>query len=110
MPYDKDMDCRDLVDFDKDLKKYSESFIFEAESTALEYIERFENDTFLDQLISRLAQRNTLTEHKVNTIHDIETEELFTAISSAENKWRNELDEFGLSRIDLNKTQFDTAH
>ncbi len=74
MSYAKGMDYGDLVDFDKDLKKYSESFIFEAESTALEYIE---NDTFWDQLISRLAQRNTLTEHKVNTIHDIETEELF---------------------------------
>ncbi|TAN69086.1 MAG: hypothetical protein EPN17_07865 [Methylobacter sp.] len=110
MSYAKDMDCDDLIDFDKHLKKYSESFIFEAESPALAYIEKFEDDSFWDELISRLAQRDALTDQKVNNMHTIETEELFAAISKAEDKWSNEFERFGLSRIRLNKTQSDTVH
>lgn len=110
MAYAKDMGYEDLVDFDEQQKKYAESFIFEEESPALEYIDEFENGSFWAELISRLARQDALTELKANNPHDVETEELFAAISKAEDKWSKEFEAFGLSRIRLNKTLGDTIH
>jgi hypothetical protein len=110
MSYAKAMGCKDLVDFDEQQKNYAESFIFEEESPALEYIDKFENDSFWSELISRLAQRDTLIELKANNPHDVGSEELFAAISKAEDKWNKEFEAFGLSRIRLNKAQLDILH
>ena len=103
MSYAKDMGCEDLVDFDKQQKNYAESFIFEEESPALEYIDEFENDSFWAELISRLAQRDALIELKVDNPDDVDTETLYTAIFKAEEKWSKEFEAFGLDRIRLNK-------
>lgn len=110
LSYAKEIGCENLVDFDQHLNKYTESVTFEAESAALEYIEEFENESFWGELVSRLAHRDALTEHKPHNPDDIETEELFAAISEAEDKWSKEFEAFGLSRIRLNKTQLDTVH
>lgn len=110
MSYAKDMDCEDLVDFDAHKENYAESFIFEEESAAMEYIEEFEDDTFWDELISRLANRDALTELKVNNIDDVDQEALFTAISNAEEKWSKEFETHGLGRIQAKKTQSDVIH
>ncbi len=110
MSHAKEMGCEDLVDFDKDLKKYSESFIFEEESSALGYIEEFEDDSFWSELISRLAHRDALAELKADNLHDIEKEEMFTAVSKAEETWSKEFELFGLDRIRTDKTQHDALH
>ena len=99
MSYAKDMGCEGLVDFNEQQKNYAESFIFEEESRALEYIEEFEDDSFWAAIISRLAQRDALIELKANNPYDVESEDLFAAISTAEEKWSKEFEAFGLSRI-----------
>jgi len=110
MSYAKDMGCEDLVGFDEQQKNYAESFIFEEESPALDYIDEFENDSFWAELISRLAQRDALIELKANSPHDVDTETLYTAIFKAEDKWSKEFEAFGLSRICLDKVQPDILH
>jgi hypothetical protein len=110
MSYAKDMGCDDLVDFDEQQKNYAESFTFEEESPVLEYINEFENDSFWAELISRLAQRDALIELKANNPHDVESEDLFAAISRAEEKWSKEFEVFSLSRIRVNKAQLDILH
>src|SRR5664279_2759397 len=84
MSYAKDMGCEDSVDFDKQQKNYAELFLFEEESPAPGYIEEFEDDSFWSELISRMARQDALIELKANNPHDVETEELFAAISRAE--------------------------
>ncbi len=99
------MDCEDYVVFDEEQKQYSQSYLFEEESPALEYIDKFENDSFWGELISRLARRDVLGD-----LGNIETEEMFVAISEAEDKWSKEFEAFGLSRIRLDYRQLDTIH
>jgi len=99
MSYAKNMGCEDLVGFDEQQKDYAASFIFEEESPALDYIDEFENDSFWAELISRLAQRDALIELKANNPQDVESEDLFTETSKAEEKWSKEFEAFGLSRI-----------
>jgi hypothetical protein len=80
------------------------------QSPALEYFDEFENDLFWSELISRLARQDALIVLKANNPHDVESEELFAAISKAEDKWSKEFEAFGLSRIRLNKAQLDILH
>ena len=110
MSYAKDIGCKDLVEFDEQQKNYAESYIFEEKSPALEYIDKFENDSFWSELISRLAQRDALIELKANNPQDVESEDLFTATSKAEEKWSKEFEAFGLSRIRLNEAQLNILH
>ena len=110
MSYAKNMGCEDLVGFDEQQKDYAASFIFEEESPALDYIDEFENDSFWAELISRLAQRDALIELKANNPHDVESEDLFAAISKAEEKWSKEFEAFGLDRIRKDQTQHDVLH
>ena len=110
MSYAKDMGCEDLVDFDKQQQNYAESFIFEEESSVLDYIDEFENDSFWSELISRLARQDALIELKANNPQDVESKELFAAISKAEDKWSKEFEAFGLSGICLNKAHLDILH
>jgi hypothetical protein len=110
MSYAKEMGCEDLVDFDKQQKNYAESFLFEEESPALEYIDEFEDESFWSELISRLARRDALIELKVDNPDDVDTETLYTAIFKEEDKWSKEFEAFGLSRIRLNKAQLDILH
>jgi hypothetical protein len=110
MSYAKNMGCEDLVGFDEQQKDYAASFIFEEESPALDYIDEFENDSFWAELISRLAQRDALIELKANNPYDVESEDLFAAISKAEEKWSKEFEAFGLDRIRKDQTQHDVLH
>ena len=110
MSYAKVMGCEYLVDFDKQQKNYAESFQFEEESSALGYIEEFEDDSFWSELVSRLARRDALIELKVDDPGDVDTETLYTAIFKAEDKWSKEFEAFGLDRIRTDQTQYDVLH
>ena len=110
MSYAKDMGCEDLVDFDKQGNNYAESFSFEEQSLALGYINEFENDSFWEELISRLARRDALIELKVDNEQDVDRDKLYTAIGNAESKWSKEFEAFGLDRLRINKTQLDNVH
>jgi hypothetical protein len=54
--------------------------------------------------------RESAVELKTNNPQDVESEELFAAISKTEDKWSKEFEAFGLSRIRLNKAQLDILH
>ncbi len=110
LSYAKNTALKNLVKFDKKLKKHYETAIFEEESPALEYIEEFEDDTFWSELISRLSKRDAMLQLKANNLHDVETEELFTAISNAEQVWSKEFEAYGLDRIRTNKALLDSIH
>src|SRR5664280_612666 len=110
MSYAKDISCEDLVNFDEQQKNYAESFIFEEESPAPEYIDEFENESFWSELLSRLARQDALIELKVNNPDDVDTETLYTEIFKAEEKWSKEFETYGLDRIRRAQAQYDSLH
>jgi hypothetical protein len=110
MSHAKDMDCGDLIEFDKQLGKYFPSIKFEEESIAEKYIEEFEDNSFWSELITRLAERDALTETKANNLNDIEIVERMTAISNEEEKWAKEFETYGLKRIRTSAIQHDAIH
>jgi hypothetical protein len=91
-----EMGCEDLVELEDDNKYYP---TVELESAVEEFIQEFENNTFWDELISRLSERDVLKKAKVTDVTDIKQKERFAALSESEEKWAKEISTFGLDRI-----------
>jgi hypothetical protein len=110
MTHAKELGCNELIEFYEPKLEYSLTNAFEERSAALEYLDEFEGESFWDELISRLAMRDALIELKVSSAHEIPSEELFPALSKAEEYWSKEFETFDLSRIYLNKGQSSILH
>ena len=53
-----EMDCGELVHADRETNEYSPTRFYEESTRALELIEEYDDDTFWDALITRLAERD----------------------------------------------------
>jgi len=53
-----DMGCKELVHADRESNEYSPTRYYEETTKAFELIEEYNDDTFWDALISRLAERD----------------------------------------------------
>ncbi|SJM94395.1 hypothetical protein [Crenothrix polyspora] len=94
--------CEDLVELEEEDNKYYPTV--ELESAVEEFIQEFENNTFWDELISRLSERDVLKKAKVTDVTDIKKTERFAALAESEEKWANEISSFGLDRICVDET------
>jgi hypothetical protein len=92
-----EMGCKDLVELEEDDNKYYPAI--ELESAVEEFIEEFESNTFWEELVSRLSERDVLRKAKMTELMDIETKERISLFSEAEEKWTKEISSFGLDRI-----------
>ncbi|MEI6144890.1 MAG: hypothetical protein D0531_03510 [Methylococcales bacterium] len=110
MMHAKEMGCSELIEFSELRQEHVHSGDFEDESAALDYLDEFEGQSFWDELISRLAMRDALMALKVSSAHEVPSEELFDALSKAEEYWSKEFESFDLSRISLNKGQSSILH
>ncbi len=110
MIHAKELGCSELIEFDELAQDYGLTGVFEEESAALDYLDEFEGESFWDELISRLAMRDALIALKVSSAHEVPSEELFPALSKAEEYWSKEFETFDLSRISLNKGHSSILH
>src|SRR3972149_7905870 len=51
-----------LIEYSKDFHEYMPTRKYEDTCSAMEFIEEFENESFWDELIDRLAERDTIRE------------------------------------------------
>ena len=110
MLHAKDLGCSDLIEFYEPEQNYVLTEDFEEGSAALDYLDEFEGESFWDELISRLAMRDALIALKVSSAHEVSSDELFPALSKAEEYWSKEFETFDLSRISLNKGHSSILH
>jgi hypothetical protein len=97
-----EMGCEDLVELEQDDNKYYPTI--ELESAVEEFIEEFESNTFWEELVSRLSERDVLKKIKITELLDIETKARISLFSEAEEKWIEEISTFGLDRICVDET------
>lgn len=105
-----EMDCGDLVELETESGEYYLSHDFESASDAEQFIQEFENNTFWEELISRLSERDVLKNAKATDLADIELKARFSALSDAEEKWSNEFSEFNLDRLYVDETTGKIIH
>ena len=99
----EEMGYDDLIQLSKEDSKYYPTFNFESESVAENLIQEFENNSFWEELTSRLARRDVMKEKNAQSVADLSDEEWFEAMTTAEEKWVKEFDSHDLDRISVDK-------
>lgn len=106
----KEMGFDDLIEYVKEDGKFYPTRKFEDESMADPLIQNYENKSFWEELINRLAQRDVLKEKQIDSLAKLSEEELIVTISKAEEKWVKEFEAHDLDRISVNQTFNDVVH
>jgi hypothetical protein len=96
----EEMGCKDLVKFDSRLGKYYPTGKYETIGQDEEFIEEFENDSFWEELISRLAIRDMIR-HVGGTdkLSQMNGEERLHMQLPLEQKYADEFDNHGLDNL-----------
>jgi hypothetical protein len=102
--YSKEMGCSDLVEYNKSLVKYVTTYEAEVNSESRKYIEEFEEDTFWEELIAKLSNRDTMRKCNVSSLQEIPRDERFKVITEVEVVWAEEMEKYGLERLGVVKT------
>lgn len=95
------MGFKKLVEYDETLQRYFPTRQFEDNCESMKFIEEFENDTFWDELIHRLAIRDLLSEEGEENLKEMVLEERMSREASLCEKYYNEFHENGLKNLRL---------
>jgi hypothetical protein len=93
--------CGDLVAHDEELGGYYETERFEAESPVQALIEEYDEDSFWDELASRLAWRDAAREEGEERLDAMGGRKRAVLLAKLEEEWSAELEEYGLERLDV---------
>ena len=94
----KDFDCEDLIEYNSDFDKHNETRNFE-ESEVAQYLASFEENSFWETLISRLAERDFLKDLPSGGLNALTLDEKFSGIQKHEDKWADEFSKFGINNL-----------
>lgn len=82
--------CEDKVKYSKELDGYYPTYFFEMESPHRNFIDEYNEETFWDELIDRLARRNVIRELGEKEFLNLEPIERFKVLGMHEEKWAKE--------------------
>ena len=94
----KDFGCEDLIEYNAEFDKYNETRDFE-ESEVGQHLAEFEENSFWETLIARLAERDFLKELPPGGLNALSLEEKFSRIQNYEDKWADEFSKFGIGNL-----------
>lgn len=94
----KDFGCEDLIEYDAECDGYNETRDFE-ESEVSKHLTNYEENSFWETLISRLAERDFLKDLPPGGLKALSLEEKFSGIQKHEDKWAEEFSKSGLDNL-----------
>ena len=100
----KEMGYEDFVESAKELNKYYPTRIYEEESGLHEIISQYNDDCFWDELIDRLAERDTRAEAEALDKKISSAEEYWELSIPHESKYAEEFSENGLKNLIISET------
>lgn len=104
----KEMDCGEYIQFIPKLGAYYPTKLYEDTSETMRNIEQFQEDSFWEELIAKLAERDAARRLAPKKLADFEFEELFNELTIDEEKWASEFELNGIERLELNKNDDET--
>ncbi|MGB8657393.1 MAG: hypothetical protein WCE90_06355 [Candidatus Zixiibacteriota bacterium] len=100
--YAKDMGFENLIEYASDHKTYFPTREYEKTSSAREFIEEFENDTFWDELTSRLADRDSARKvGGVENLSKLSFEDRIKITLPLEEKYASKFEKRGLEGLSI---------
>ncbi len=101
----KEMDCGEYIQFIPKLGAYYPTKLYEDSSDTMRNIEQFQEDSFWEELIAKLAERDAARRLAPKRLGDLNFEELYNELTIDEEKWAQEFESNGIERLELNDTQ-----
>lgn len=96
-----DMGCKELVHADRESNEYSPTRYYEETTKAFELIEEYNDDTFWDALISRLAERDVYEQIEEGRRDTMGIEEYWERSEPIEEAYYEEFRQRSLDRLRL---------
>ena len=95
------MGCGDLVEANRETNEYLPTREFEEKTRATDFIEEYDDDTFWDALISRLAERDVYEQIEVDRRDSMNIEEYWKRSEPIEEAYYQEFRRNALERLRL---------
>ena len=99
--YAKDAGYENLIVYDEDRGEYFPTREFEEASPGMEFVEEFEDDSFWEELIQRLVERDLVRQEGEEKVLRMGLEERFKKQEVLERKYSKEFETNGLGRITI---------
>lgn len=88
--------------------KFYPTRIFEEKTDIQELIDEYDEETFWDELVDRLGERDFYQHYSKDEIQKMTQEERFERICDLEEKWGEEFEKRGIERLKIVKKDDDT--
>jgi hypothetical protein len=97
----KDFGYDRLIKYEEQLQEYFPTGEFEDTSPGMDFIEKFENESFWAELIDRLVQRDLIRELGEKKILSLEPQELMEKEAPYREKYEEEFEAHGIDRLEI---------
>ena len=88
-----------LIEYSKDFHEYMPTRKYEDTCSAMEFIEEFENESFWDELIDRLGERDAIREVGTEGFKALKPIDRITKVDDHKDNYIDEFEKNGLDRI-----------
>ncbi len=88
-----------LVKFDNRLEQYFETRHYEETCSAMEFVDKFESDSFWENLIDRLVERDVVKKVGHKVLSEMGPKERIMAYGEREDFYAEEFENHGLERV-----------
>lgn len=102
--YAEKIGLKKFIIFDEELNKFFPTREFEEGKDIFQYIDDYNDDTFWDELIERLAHRDFLKQYKKDALKNMSREEYFSKKNCFINKYEEEFAKAGIENLILKKS------
>ena len=102
--YAKEMGFENLIELDQGSGEYFETREFEESSSVQSEIDEYNEETFWDELISRLAERDAVRTVGEKAFMKLSIEEKMELVHGIEQKYYIEFENNGLNNLELKET------
>ena len=102
--FGKEMGCSDLVKSAKELNKFYPTGLYEEESGIHDIIDQYNDDTFWDELINRLAERDVQAEAEASNKKISSVEDYYKFSAPHEKMYSEEFSKSGLKNLVISET------
>ena len=100
----KEFGFDEYVDDEKaDEGKFFPTRIFEEETDIQKLIEEYDEETFWDEVIDRLASRDLFRQYSRVELEKMDGNERMEKLGILEEKWAEEINESGIERLEVSK-------
>lgn len=100
LSYYKEMEAEDIIEYSKESNDYYETNEYE-EYLHEKFITPYDHQSFWDELIDRLAERDVIKEMGSEKFKSMDGMERITKLANAEEKYVNEFENHGLEHVKI---------